>query len=57
MATAHPFGAFVGCRFKRIGCVHRIKVNVAFTFFHLRNRVLGCVCMGVYTCMLDFKLA
>jgi len=28
MAAAHPFGAFVGCRFKRIGCVHRIKFNV-----------------------------
>jgi len=29
MAAAHPFGAFVGCRFKRIGCVRRIKVEVA----------------------------
>jgi len=27
MAAAHPFGAFVGCRFKRIGCVRRIKVK------------------------------
>jgi len=27
MAAAHPFGAFVGCRFKRIGCVRQIKVN------------------------------
>ena len=25
MAAAHPFIAFVGCRFKRIGCVRRIK--------------------------------
>jgi hypothetical protein len=27
MAAAHPFGAFVRCRFKRIGCVRTIKVN------------------------------
>ena len=27
MAAAHPFGAFVRYRLKRIGCVHRIKVN------------------------------
>ena len=27
MAAAHPFDAFVGCRFKRIGCVRRIKVK------------------------------
>jgi hypothetical protein len=25
MAEAHPFGAFVRCRFKRIGCVRTIK--------------------------------
>jgi len=29
MAAAHPFGAFIGCRFKRIRCVHRIKVYAA----------------------------
>jgi len=28
MATAHPFGVFVGYRFKRIGCIRRIKVKV-----------------------------
>jgi len=27
MTAAHPFGAFVSCRFKRIGCVRTIKVN------------------------------
>ena len=27
MAEAHPFGAFVRCRFKRIGCVRTIKVK------------------------------
>jgi len=27
MAAAHPFGAFVRYRFKRIGCVRRIKVE------------------------------
>jgi len=27
MAAAHPFGAFVGSRFKRIGCVCQIKVK------------------------------
>jgi len=27
MAAAHPFGAFVRYRFKRIGCVRRIKVK------------------------------
>jgi len=27
MAAAHPFGAFVRCRFKWIGCVRRIKVK------------------------------
>ena len=27
MAAAHPFDAFVRCRFKRIGCVRGIKVN------------------------------
>jgi len=33
MAAVHPFGAFVGCQFKRIRCVHRIKVkNVCGTF-------------------------
>jgi len=30
MATAHPFGAFVGCRFKRIAYIHQIKVNIIF---------------------------
>jgi len=30
MAAAHPFGAFVGCRFKRIGCVRRIKVKFMY---------------------------
>jgi len=29
MAAAHPFGAFVGCRFKNIGCVCQMKVNEA----------------------------
>jgi len=28
MAAAHPFGAFVRCRFKRIGRVRTIKVNM-----------------------------
>ena len=28
MAAANPFGAFVRYRFKRIGCVRRIKVKV-----------------------------
>jgi len=28
MAAAHPFGAFVRYRIKRIGCVRRIKVRV-----------------------------
>ena len=27
MAAAHPFVAFVSCRFKRIGCVRTIKFN------------------------------
>jgi len=27
MAAAHPYGAFVGCGIKRIGCARRIKVN------------------------------
>jgi hypothetical protein len=27
MAAAHPFGAFIGYRLKRVGCVHRIKVK------------------------------
>jgi len=35
MATAHPFGAFVGCRFKRIGCVRRIKVNAKKLYYLL----------------------
>ena len=30
MAVAHPFGAFVRCRFKRIGCVRGIKVKYVF---------------------------
>jgi len=25
MAAAHPYGAFVGCGIKRIGCARRIK--------------------------------
>jgi len=32
MAAAHPFGAFVGCRFKRIECVCQIKVNLVVTY-------------------------
>jgi len=28
MAAAHPFGAFVRYRFKRIGYVHGIKVKI-----------------------------
>ena len=32
MAAAHPFGVFVGCRFKRIGCIRRIKVKAASSF-------------------------
>ena len=35
MAAAHPFGAFVGCRFKRIGCVCRIKVKIACLAFRM----------------------
>jgi len=27
MAAAHRYGAFVRCRFKRIHCISRIKVN------------------------------
>jgi len=38
MAAAHPFGAFVGCRFKRIRCVSRINVK--------RESVCVCVCGG-----------
>ena len=34
MAAAHPFGAFVGCRFKRIGCICRIKVNSTNFMFY-----------------------
>ena len=30
MATAHPYGAFVGCGIKRIGCARRIKFNRRF---------------------------
>jgi len=30
MAAAHPFGAFVRCGIKRIGCVRRIKVKQYF---------------------------
>ena len=35
MAAAHPFGAFVGCGIKRIGCVRQIKVNVELTKLYL----------------------
>jgi len=40
MAAAHPFGAFVGCQFKRIRCVRRIKVDVesASSVFQLKGR-------------------
>ena len=27
MAAAHPFGAFVGCQYKRIGCICQIKAK------------------------------
>ena len=29
MAAAHPFGAFIGCRCKRIRCIRWIKVNIS----------------------------
>ena len=34
MAALHPFGAFVGRRFKRIGCVRPIKVYVRYHASH-----------------------
>jgi len=37
MAAAHPFGAFVRCRFKRIGYVRRIKVNTVHCLFQVEN--------------------
>ena len=46
MAAAHPFGAFVSCRFKRIGCVRTIKVKNTIRIFRLQKRILrimtGC---------------
>jgi len=33
MAAAHPFGAFVRYRLKRIGCVRRIKFNEFSVFY------------------------
>ena len=40
MAAAHPFGAFVRYRFKRIGCVCRIKVKLN-ALLHTSIRVLN----------------
>ena len=33
MAAAHPYGAFVGCGIKRIGCTRRIKVKYNLVHF------------------------
>ena len=45
MAAAHPFGAFVGCRFKRIGIAHFARLQettsqCALTLCHAVFRVL-----------------
>ena len=45
MAAAHPFGAFVGCRFKRIGIAHFARLQettskCALTLCHAVLRVL-----------------
>jgi len=48
MAAAHPFGAFIGCQFKRIRCVRQIKVNVCV-------RVRMHMCVRVHVMMLFCK--
>jgi len=40
MAVAHPFGTFVRCRFKRIGCVRRINVKITTQSMHLTGILL-----------------
>ena len=40
MAAAHPFGAFIGCRFKRIGCVRQIKVKGIVLYFWSSSRYI-----------------
>ena len=49
MAAVHPFGAFAGCRFKRIGCVHQIKVKEEtkankICSFRRNNRYCSTIC-------------
>jgi hypothetical protein len=50
MAAAHPFGAFVGCRFKRIGIAHFARLQettsqCALTLCHAVFRVLRLLAM------------
>jgi hypothetical protein len=41
MAAMHAFVAFVGCRFERIGCVRRIKVNLISLLIYAPHRELN----------------
>jgi len=45
MAAAHPYGAFIGCGIKRIGCARRIKVNNTFSKTY-NLKVHQCVHIG-----------
>jgi hypothetical protein len=41
MAAAHPFGAFVGYRLTRIGCVRQIKVKMQVKWLQLQHTPLN----------------
>jgi len=43
MTAAHPFGAFVGCRFKRIGCIRQIKFKTQWVYIYAH-----CALKGLY---------
>jgi len=55
MAAAHPYGAFVGCGIKRIGCARRIKVKQYVVFSTITDpmfvEILQSYVRGHSTCL------
>jgi hypothetical protein len=56
MAAAHPFGAFIGCRFKRIGCVRQIKVKEVYTSYYGREISLLTNYVAVLFLYIQFRI-
>jgi len=66
MAAAHPYGAFVGCGIKRIGCARRIKVKAYLypcvppaLMLKILNFVVQCIyvfCMDLIINSINFPI-